>query len=61
MPRKTKDPRLIALLDKREKLQTDCERHYRKLRLNFNRLEKSRQQLARLCKRINTFEENEHE
>jgi hypothetical protein len=59
MPRKTRDPRLIALLDKREKLQTDCERHYVRMKRAFNRLEKTRQALTRVCKRITALEENE--
>jgi len=59
MPRKTKDPRLIALFDKRHKLRADCERHYGRMKRAFNRLEKTRQQLARVCKRIIALEENQ--
>jgi hypothetical protein len=56
MPRKTTDPRLIALLDKREKLRADCERHYSRMRRAFNRLEKSRRALTRLAKRIDALQ-----
>jgi hypothetical protein len=57
MPRKkTSDPRLITLLDKRAKLQADCDKHYRRMRLAFNRLEKTRRQLVRIIKRIDAIE-----
>ncbi len=56
MRRKTRDPRLVALMDKKAMLQADCEKHYRRMRLAFNRLEKSRQALARLAKRIDAME-----
>jgi hypothetical protein len=52
MPRKKTDPRLVALLDKPAKLQADCERHYARMRRAFNRLDKTRRQLARVSKRI---------
>src|SRR5262249_46593567 len=59
MPRKTQDPRLVALLDKRAKLTADFERHYARLKRAFNRLEKTRQALGRVYKRIIALEEIE--
>ena len=53
--KKTTDPRLVALLDKQEKLRADCERSYQRMRRAFNRLEKTRQALNRLGKRIDAF------
>jgi hypothetical protein len=56
MPRKkTSDPRLIALLDKKAKLQETCEREFRRMRRAFNRLEKNRRQLAKVTKRIDAM------
>ena len=52
MPRKKPDPRLAALLEKRHKLQAACEKHYGRMKCAFNRLEKTRRQLARVSKRI---------
>ena len=45
-------PRLAALEQKAAKLHAECERYYRKMRLAFNRLEKTRRSLARVNKRI---------
>lgn len=56
MTRKTRDPRMIAMLDKKAKLVAECERHYTRMRRCFNRLEKSRRALARLTKRIDAHE-----
>ncbi|HTU18902.1 MAG TPA: hypothetical protein VMG10_12655 [Gemmataceae bacterium] len=46
------NPQLAALEQKAEKLQAECERHYRKMRLAFNKLEKARRSLARVNARI---------
>ncbi|HTU18982.1 MAG TPA: hypothetical protein VMG10_13055 [Gemmataceae bacterium] len=56
MPRKRTDPRRIALEDKAAKLQAECERHYRRMRAAFNRLEKARRGLARVVKRIDALD-----
>ncbi len=60
MLRKTTDPRLIALLDKRAKLQAECERHYGRMKRAFNRLEKARRALARIAKRIDALDAQAH-
>ncbi len=52
MPRKRIDPRRRALEEKAARLQAECERHFRRMRLAFNRLEKARRSLARVVKRI---------
>ena len=53
MPRgNTRDPKLLALLDKRVKLQAAWKRSYARMRCNFKCREKTRRQLARLSKRI---------
>ncbi len=53
MPRKkTSDPRLIALMDKREKLRRYFDRAYARMRRSFRQMEKSRLALIRLGKRI---------
>jgi hypothetical protein len=57
MPRKTTDPRLIALLDQKEKLAGECEHWWRRLRRAVNELEKRRRQLARLDKRAREIEQ----
>ncbi len=57
MNRKTSDPRLIDMLDKRDKLRASCERYYARLKRAFNCLEKSRRQLARLDRRILNHEQ----
>lgn len=56
MPRKRIDPRRVALEERAGKLQAECERHYRRMRLAFNRLEKSRRALARVTKRIEALD-----
>lgn len=56
MPRKTQDPRRIALLDKREKLRADFDRAYARLRRSFRQMEKTRQALIRLAKRIDALD-----
>lgn len=60
MPRKTTDPRRIALLDKRAMLQAECERHYGRMKRAFNRLEKARRALARIAKRIAALDAQPH-
>jgi hypothetical protein len=53
MPRgNTRDPKLLALLDKRAKFQAAWKRSYARMRCNFKGMEKTRRQLARLNKRI---------
>jgi hypothetical protein len=53
MPRgNTRDPNLLALLDKRAKLQAAWKRSYARMRCNFKCMEKTRRQLARLNKRV---------
>lgn len=52
MPRKTTDPKLVALLDRREKAAAACERWYARLARAFRALEKHRAQVRRLERRI---------
>jgi hypothetical protein len=52
MPRKTKDPKLLALLDKAHRARADYERWYARLKRAFNALEKARQRIMRLQRRI---------
>lgn len=52
MARKKPNPRLADLERQADKLQEDCEKHYRRLRTAFHRLEKARRTLARVNKRI---------
>jgi hypothetical protein len=56
MPRKRIDPKRQALEDRVAKLQAECERHYRRMRLAFNRLEKARRALARVSKRLEALD-----
>ncbi|MHB1424529.1 MAG: hypothetical protein ACYC3I_15265 [Gemmataceae bacterium] len=56
MTRKKIDPRRAALQERADKLQAECERHYGRMRRAFNRLEKTRQALARVVKRIDTLD-----
>ncbi len=57
MPRKrASNPRLIALLDKREKLRQGFERSYARMRRAFARMEKTRQALIRLSKRLDALD-----
>jgi hypothetical protein len=57
MPRKTTDPRVIALLDQKAKLAGECERWWRRLRRAVNELEKRRRRLARLDRRVHEMEQ----
>jgi hypothetical protein len=53
MPReKTRDPKLLALLDRQEKLRRDFVRNYARMRRAFSRVKIDRRTLARLRKRI---------
>jgi hypothetical protein len=52
VPKKTSDPKLIALKDEAAKAAADCERWYSRLKRAFNRLEKARRRLARLQRRV---------
>lgn len=56
MPRKTQDPRRIALLDKQEKLRRDFDRAYARMRRSFRQMEKTRQALIRLAKRLDALD-----
>ncbi len=52
MPRKRIDPRRLALQQRAGKLQTECERHYGRMKRAFNRLEKARRALGRVMRQL---------
>lgn len=52
MARKTRDPKLIALLDDRAAAMDRYDRLFARLRRTMNALEKERRRLVRLAKRI---------
>jgi hypothetical protein len=54
--RKTTDPRLLALLDKKHKANERFERWYVRLKRAFTALEKERQRLMRLERAIRKLE-----
>jgi hypothetical protein len=56
MPRKTKDPRLVALLDERQKATAAVERWFARLKRAMSALDKARSKARRLTKRIAEFE-----
>jgi hypothetical protein len=56
MPRKTIDPKRIALLDKADKARADFERWYARLKRAFNRMEQSRRTLARLQRQLDKLD-----
>jgi hypothetical protein len=56
MPRKTIDPKRLALLDRQAKLRSDYERAYTRLKRAFTRMEKCRQALIRLGKRLDALD-----
>ena len=56
MPRKTIDPKRIALLDRQAKLQAECERHYGRMKRAFNRLEKARRALSRTARQLDRMD-----
>jgi hypothetical protein len=56
MPRKTTDPKLIALKDRLDKAGQGCDRWWRRLRRAVNALEKLRRQMARLSRQIHDLE-----
>jgi hypothetical protein len=53
--KKTSDPALIALHEKASKARTDFERWYTKLKAAFNRMERARQRLLRLERKIRDY------
>jgi hypothetical protein len=57
MPRKTTDPRVIALKDKQEQARATFARWYARLRRAVAAMEKQRRLLARLERRIRNLEE----
>jgi hypothetical protein len=52
MTRKRIDPKRAKLLELQDKLRADFERNYVRLRRAFTRMEKCRQALARVAKRL---------
>jgi hypothetical protein len=52
MPRKTQDPKCIALLDRLDRCRADFERWYGRLKRAFTRLEKIRRQITRLNRQL---------
>jgi hypothetical protein len=57
MTRKTRDPKLIELLDRVSRAHQDCERWYARLKRAFNALEKARARLRRLEKQVEKHEQ----
>lgn len=56
MTRKIRDPKLLALLDKQEKLRRDFDRAYARMRRSFRQMEKTRLALIRLAKRLDALD-----
>jgi hypothetical protein len=56
MPRKTIDPKRVALLDRQAKLRADYERAYTRMKRAFTRMEKCRKALARLARQLEQME-----
>jgi hypothetical protein len=52
MPRKRIDPKRVALLDRQAKLRRDFERSYARMRRAVNRMEKARQAIVRIDRRL---------
>jgi hypothetical protein len=52
MPRKTTEPRLIALKDRQDKARAAFERWYARMRRAVNAMESNRRAVARLERRI---------
>jgi hypothetical protein len=52
MPRKTTDPRRIALEDKADRARADFERWYVRCKRAFTAMEKARQRLIRLQRQL---------
>jgi hypothetical protein len=53
--KKTADPVLVALLDKAAKAREEFERWYRRLKAAFTRMERARQRLLRLERKIRDY------
>ena len=56
MPRKTRDPVLIALLDEQHKTTLQYEQWYSRLKRTFTRMDKLKKKLVRLAKKIQKHE-----
>jgi hypothetical protein len=56
MPRKTIDPKRVALLDRQAKLRQQFERDFSRLLRITHRLEKCRKGLARLARQLEAME-----
>ena len=52
VPRKTIDPKRLALLDRQDKLRADFERSYSRMKRAFTRMEKARRAIARLARQL---------
>jgi len=52
MPRKARDPKRIALLDRPDKSREDFERWYARTKRAFGRMEKAKQQICRLHRQL---------
>lgn len=59
MPRKSQDPRLVAALDRRERLCEQFERDFRRLKRVFGRLDQARKAIGRLDRRIRALQDQE--
>jgi hypothetical protein len=56
MPRKTNDPRKVALNDRIEKCRADFERWYARAKRAFGKMEKVRRTLGRLRRQLAKLE-----
>lgn len=56
MPRKTQDPKLIALMDQRDKAQQDFAKAYSRFRRATGRMHKALGRIKRLTRQIDNFD-----
>ncbi len=56
MSRKGIDPKRAALLERQAKLRADYERSYARMKRAFTRMEKARQALARIARRLSQMD-----
>ena len=52
MPRKTKDPALVVLMDEQKRTVAEFERWYARCKRAFTRMDKIKKKLVRLGKRL---------
>lgn len=59
--KKTQDPKVIALMDRKAKIQRSWFRNYQRVRRAFNALEKDRKALDRINRRLAKLHEATNE